>query len=295
MNLDSLLIYVKVVEKKNFSKAAEDLALSQPAVSQHIRMLEELYGTTFLIRSPKQVQVTKEGMLFYQKAKQILHMFDETRMELQMMKQEVSGMLHVGASYTIGEYYLPYQLVSYSREYPLVQVNMEIANTEQIVDLVRDEKVDIGLIEGKHECSEVEEWVFKKDEMVLLVQKDHLLARKQLIQANDLCNQTWILREKGSGTRWHCDLILSELDIIPVRYYELSSNQAVKEAVMAGLGVAIVSELIAKREVLLGECRAIKLDSSQHTRLFSLITKKNKVRSRACQLFLDMILLNSST
>ncbi|AIG27141.1 LysR family transcriptional regulator [Brevibacillus sp. 7WMA2] len=290
MNFDSLRIFVKVVEKQNFSRAAEELNLSQPAVSLHIRNLEEEFDTSFIIRSPKHVRVTRAGELFYQKAKQILYAVDETRLELQALKQEVSGLLSLGASYTIGEYFLPKQLVMYTKEYPKVQTQVKINNTREIIEALIDEKIDVGLIEGSISSSDVDVQVFMEDQLVLLVPNDHSLARKKVATQADLENQVWIFREFGSGTREQSDQIIQELGIQVKRYYEFSSSQAVKEAVMAGLGLSIVSGLIAKREVFLKECKALAISSNSHKRLFSLITKKGRPKSRAAQFFEDMIL-----
>ncbi|MGG0795696.1 LysR family transcriptional regulator [Brevibacillus laterosporus] len=290
MNFDSLRIFVKVVEKQNFSRAAEELNLSQPAVSLHIRHLEEEFDTSFIIRSPKHVRVTRAGELFYQKAKQILYAVDETRLELQALKQEVSGLLSLGASYTIGEYFLPKQLVMYTKEYPKVQTQVKINNTREIIEALIDEKIEVGLIEGSISSSDVDVQVFMEDQLVLLVPNDHSLARKKVATQADLENQVWIFRESGSGTREQSDQIIQELGIQVKRYYEFSSSQAVKEAVMAGLGMSIVSGLIAKREVFLKECKALAISSKPHKRLFSLITKKGRPKSRAAQFFEDMIL-----
>ncbi|MDN9009681.1 selenium metabolism-associated LysR family transcriptional regulator [Brevibacillus laterosporus] len=290
MNFDSLRIFVKVVEKQNFSRAAEELNLSQPAVSLHIRHLEEEFDTTFIIRSPKHVSVTRAGELFYQKAKQILYAVDETRLELQALKQEVSGLLSLGASYTIGEYFLPKQLVVFTKEYPKVQTQVKINNTREIIEALIDEKIDVGLIEGSISSTDVDVQVFMEDQLVLLVPNDHSLARKKVATQADLENQVWIFRESGSGTREQSDNIIQELGIQVKRFYEFSSSQAVKEAVMAGLGMSIVSGLIAKREVFLKECKALAIGSKPHKRLFSLITKKGRPKSRAAQFFEDMIL-----
>lgn len=290
MNFDSLRIFVKVVEKQNFSRAAEELNLSQPAVSLHIRHLEEEYDTSFIIRSPKHVRVTKAGEFFYQKAKQILYAVDETRLELQALKQEVSGPLTLGASYTVGEYFLPKQLVMYTKEYPKVQAQVKINNTREIIEALLDEKIDVGLIEGSTSSPDVDVQVFMEDQLVLLVPNDHSLARKKVATQVDLENQVWIFRESGSGTREQSDGIIQELGVFVKRYYEFSSSQAVKEAVMAGLGISIVSGLIAKREVFLKECKALAISAKPHTRLFSLITKKNRPKSRAALVFEDMIL-----
>ncbi|MCR8979106.1 LysR family transcriptional regulator [Brevibacillus laterosporus] len=290
MNFDSLRIFVKVVEKQNFSRAAEELNLSQPAVSLHIRHLEEEFDTSFIIRSPKHVRVTRAGELFYQKAKQILYAVDETRLELQALKQEVSGPLSLGASYTIGEYFLPQQLVMYTKEYPKVQTQVKINNTREIIEALINEKIDVGLIEGSSNSLDVDVQVFMEDQLVLLVPNDHSLARKKVANLADLENQVWIFREFGSGTREQSDSIIQELGIHVKRYYEFSSSQAVKEAVMAGLGISIVSGLIAKREVILKECKALAISSKPHKRLFSLITKKGRPKSRAALLFEDMIL-----
>lgn len=153
MIVDTLRVFVTVAEQSHFSKAGELLNLSQPGVSMHIRNLENELGAKLLYRSSKQVRLTEAGSILYKHAKQILAHFEEASQEIHMLQDEVTGSIHIGASFTIGEYILPAKLAEFANQYPQVKIQVTIGNTEEIIGGVRSNDLDIGFIEGEAHAS----------------------------------------------------------------------------------------------------------------------------------------------
>lgn len=289
MIVDSMKLFVTVIEHRNFSRAAEELFLSQPGVSVQIRNLEKEFGTKLIHRTPKYVEPTQAGEILYAKAKQILEYYESAKEDIKLLKNIVTGTLKIGASFTIGEYLLPHLLGEYARLYPEVKIQITIANTEQIAQAVRQAQIDIGLIEGEISYSDLQVEPFMEDKMLLVVPKDHPLSFYKEIPPNKLNDQVWILRELGSGTRAFSDHLISEFNLRVKHSLVFGSNQGVKESVLAGLGIALVSHLIVQKELMADELKALTIQGEKSTRLFSIIKPKEPTISKAMQVFLDKL------
>lgn len=287
--VDALHVFTTVVEQNNFSKAAELLYVSQPAVSMQIRNLENELGTKLIHRGSKQLILTQTGKILYAKAKQIESLYEEAKREMSFLKNEVGGTLKIGASFTIGEYVLPAILGEYSVQYPNVHIEVNIANTEEIINSVRS-GLDLGLVEGNVEGQDLIFTPIMTDEMVLIVPNSHPLAKQRLIRnTDDLQNQTWILREPGSGTRANADRLIQELGLQFERSFVFGSSQGVKEAVINGLGIAYVSKIIVKRELEHHELTLVRIKGKQTIRTFSALRRDSSIESKALETFLEKL------
>ena len=198
---DELKTFVTLVEVKNFTKTAEKLRMSQPSVSLHIKNLEKEFQTTLFLRSPKLLKVTPTGEMLFDRAKQIITIYEQTKQDILEHHNSIKGELKIGASFTIGEYILPSLLINLQQDYPELELQVFIGNTEEIVQFVRMYQVDIGLIEGQTNEKELSVHPFMQDELFIVSSKKHILACKEDVTINDLQNQVWITREVGSGTR----------------------------------------------------------------------------------------------
>ncbi|MEK4536740.1 selenium metabolism-associated LysR family transcriptional regulator [Peribacillus sp. FSL K6-1552] len=287
--MDPLKVFVTVIEQKNFSRAGDILNLSQPGVSLHIRNLENELGTKLIYRSPKQVQITEPGKILYRHAKQMLNHYETAIREINDFNNVVSGTLKIGASFTIGEYYLPKVLAEYSVLYPLVDIQIIISNSNEVIQGVRSNQIDIGLIEGETDYKDIDVNSFMNDEMIVVVPPDHPLSQMEIIDGAMLQDQTWVLREQGSGTRTYSDKLINKLDLNIKRSFIFTSIQGVKEAVMAGLGIALLSRLTVQKELKTGELRTFHLKNEAFIRPFSVVKKKDFEASKALELFLNKV------
>ncbi len=290
MIADPLKIFVTVVEHKNFSRAAEELYLSQPSVSLQIRNLENGLGTKLINRSPKQLELTQSGEIFYSYAKNILLLYDKAREEIDQLSNVVTGGLKVGASNTIGEYILPFVLTEFAAQFPNVGIETSISNTEEISQAVRANYLDLALVEGEVNHSDLVIRPLIEDEIILVVPNQHPLARLPIVIADHLQDQVWILRESGSGTRAFSDKLIKDRGIHVKKSYVIGSGQAVKQAVIAGLGIALVSSWIVRKELNDKELTAIRIKGRRLTRFFSLIKSKNHEQSKAMEVFTEQLL-----
>ncbi|AMM93203.1 selenium metabolism-associated LysR family transcriptional regulator [Peribacillus simplex] len=287
--MDPLKVFVTVIEQKNFSKAGDILNLSQPGVSLHIKNLENELGTKLIYRSPKQVQITEPGKILYRHAKQMLDHYETAIREINEFNNVVSGTMKIGASFTIGEYYLPKVLAEFAAQYPLVDIQIIISNSNEVIQGIRSNKLDIGLIEGETDYKDIDVRPFMNDEMIVVVPPVHPLSQTDIIEGTLLQNQTWVLREQGSGTRTYSDKLLSSLELNIKKTFIFTSIQGVKEAVMAGLGIALLSRLTVQKELKSNELKTFHLKNEPIIRPFSIVKKLDFEASKAMDLFLRKV------
>lgn len=290
MIVETLNVFITVSELKNFSRAAEVLNLSQPGVSLHIRNLENELGAKLMHRSPKQVKLTEAGEILYKRAKIILALYDEAKQDIFRLHHTVSGSLQVGASFTIGEYILPRLIAEFVDQYPQVEMGVTIGNTEEIVQSVRLNTLDLGLVEGNVSATDLIVTPYMKDEMILIAAADHPLSSLRVVETDLLQNQIWVLRENGSGTREYCEQFIQKESLHIQRTYVFNSSQGVKEAVSAGLGIAMLSRLVVRKELETGEISEITIKGNQLDRDFSLIRHKDHAATMAVDVFVQKLL-----
>ncbi len=289
MIVESLKVFITVVDKKNFSRAADELFISQPSVSLHIRNLENEFNAKLLNRSPKQVEPTESGRILYEQAKQILLLYNKAKEEIDQLRNIVKGSLKIGASFTIGEYFLPRLMAEYAAQYPYVDIEVIIANTEEVIQALRTNQLHIGLVEGKVPYTDLQIDKFMEDEMILVVPPKHSLARHEEVEPEHLHDQVWILREHGSGTRMFSDYVREDYKLRVKRSFVFSSSQGVKEAVAAGLGIALVSRLIVQRELASGELVGLRIKGPRIIRRFVIISLPTVANSKALEVFKEKI------
>ncbi|MCO1602344.1 LysR family transcriptional regulator [Desulfosporosinus nitroreducens] len=293
---DPLKIFVTIVENKDLSQEAEELYLSHPNVSSQIQSLEEELGTKLVNSSSKHLELTQSGEIYYEYAKQILLLQEKAKQEIKRISNVLTGNLKVGASFTIGEYILPFVVAEFAAQYPKVEIETSIANTREIIQGVQANSLDIALVEGEVDHhSDILVRPLMEDEIILLVPNQHPLARLPIVTHEHLQDQVWILRESGSGTRAFSDKLFQEWGIKARKSYIFGSGQAIKQAVTAGLGIALVSRWIVRKELNAKELKTIRIKGNPLTRSFYLIGPKNHETSEAMEVFTEQLLTLEST
>lgn len=289
---DSIRVFLTVVEKKSFSKAAKALFLTQPAVSFQIQMLEEYYGTRLFDRVSRNITLTQAGHLLLKYANQMSKLQSELEREMQELTGTIKGRLLIGASTTIAEYILPYILGAFKKHYPEVDLSLEVGNTEDIEGKIHDTTLDIALVEGPVAGKDLEKELFIKDHLILIVGKNHPWFNRDKISVFELDKYPFIMREKGSGTRLEVEQHLKKagfsannLNVI----MELGSTSAIKAAVESGLGVSIISKWAAKEKVKRGQLAQISFKEDNFERDFTIIYHKKKFRTQAAEEFIRFL------
>jgi DNA-binding transcriptional LysR family regulator len=278
-----LQVFYAVGRLLSFTKAAETLHMTQPAVTFQVRQLEEHFNTRLFDRTHNRISLTAAGQRVYEFAERIFALYGEMENAVREMTGEISGMLQIGASTTIAEYMLPALLGDFKARYPDVNVQLRVSNTEGIVHMVESNVIDLGVVEAPVANRNLAVEVCRMDQLVAIVPPQHPLAGQGAIHIQQLLEHAFICREEGSGTREVINEYLHTAGINPASLHvtmELGSPEAVKGAVEAGMGVSIVSRVTIQKELLLGTLRALTLDPPLE-RPFSFVHQKQKFRQRA--------------
>lgn len=284
-----LQIFITVAEKQSFSKAAEEHYMTQPAVSQYIRALEDSVGMRLLERSNKYVRLNKAGEIVYHYGKEILGLYTTMQNLVDDLVNRANGPLAIGASYTFGEYVLPKIIADMLGRYPNIEPAVTIGNTAKIADLVATHQLDIGIVEGHFNRKEIIIEEFSEDEMVIVASSENkLLHKREEIELSDLVKETWVVRERGSGTREATEKFFQRFDITPFRLMHFSSTQSIKESVAAGLGITLLSKWAIQKEVKYGDLKIIPIKGLPFIREFSIITK-SPFKTNALEIFMKLL------
>ncbi|MED1791328.1 LysR family transcriptional regulator [Brevibacillus nitrificans] len=284
-----LRVFVTVADRQNFSRAAAELHMTQPAVSQYIQSLEKTIGTKLLERSNKYVRLNKAGEIVYHHAREILGLHTRMQNLVDDLMNTPSGRLTIGSSYTYGEYVLPHVVARMREHYPAITPTITIHNSTVIAEQVANRQLDVGIVEGEYVDDKMCIESFADDRMYLIVSPRHQLAGKEKLTLADLEAETWIVREDGSGTREAAEKMFRQLQIAPVRRMEFGSTQVIKESVEAGLGISLLSYWAIRKERKLGTLCTLKVAGTPVTRNFSLLTKSNEFHTKALDIFMDLI------
>lgn len=284
-----LQVFHTVARLLSFTKAAETLHMTQPAVTFQVRQLEEHFNTRLFDRTHNRISLTDAGRAVFEYANQIFELYTDMENAVREMTGEISGALTIGASTTIAEYMLPTLLGDFKERYADVTIHLKVANTEGVVSMVENNTIDLGVVEAPVSNKNLVVESCKNDYLVAIVPPGHPLASERCIRVSQLLRYPFICREQGSGTR---EVIADYLDHQPgcaegLRIaMELGSPEAVKGAVEAGMGVSVVSRATIQKELRLGSLVALNLDPPLQ-RPFSFVHQKQKFRLRVMEELLE--------
>jgi LysR family transcriptional regulator, low CO2-responsive transcriptional regulator len=241
MTLHQLRTFRAVADQLSFSAAASELNLSQPSVSYQVKELEETLGIALLDRLGKRVRLTEAGEILYGYTQRTLTLLDEASLVMEQLRGIERGTLRVGASATVGIYVVPLALGAYKRQHPKLAVSLEIGGREQLQSRLRAGALDLAIMSPPFTDPDLEATPFLEDELVLVLPPGHRLASRKGLRLADFSEESFLMREPGSGTRVAVEQAARSAGVsLPVGM-ELGSNGAIKHAVEAGLGVAVLS------------------------------------------------------
>ena len=289
MNINHLAIFHAAAEEGSMSRAADRLFISQPAVSKQIGELEAALGVSLFDRLPRGLRLSAAGETLAGYARRLFAVEAEAEQALAEMKGLRQGQLTIGASLTIGDYLLPKMLGLYRKRYPGIALRLEIANTSIIQQKMRENALDLGLTEGFAEDPALEAEVFAEDVLTAIVPPGHLLLEERAVSAARFCQEPFLIREAGSGTREVVERALLGHGITVRPTMSLGSTEAIKQGVASGLGVAIVSRLALETEIKTGLLCPLPLFDLLLTRPLHLVRLRGKSESAAAQAFLALL------
>ena len=293
MDVRGLEVFLSVAKHLNYTRAGEEVNLSQPSVSVRIRQLEDELGTKLFEQLGKKVSLTDAGLVLMPYARRVITAVENAQSAIDELLGLERGTLRIGASTTPGMYLVPQVIARFNDRYPKIEIHLGIKDTQQIEESVLRNEFDFGFVGGHLVGDEVEVFPWLRDQLVLIVAPDHPLVKKGSIQSDDLRNEKFILREPGSATRAAISHHMenSGLEIDPVM--EMENPESVKKAVQSGLGIAFISRFAVEAELKTRSLIAIRVRGLRIDRELKIVYRRDKHLGRAAKAFIEMARLRS--
>jgi len=280
-------VFISVAENLSFSKAANDLHISQPAITRHIKELEERYKTTLFERKGNKIYLTTAGEKVYHAFKKISQQYRNLDFEIGQLHHNFSGEFKLGASSTISQYVIPKIIASFHKRYPQIQIYLLNGNSFEMENLLLDNKIDLALVENHSTQSGVQYTNFLDDELIIVTGKNSVYAKHDTISLQDLTQIPIVLREQGSGT---LEVIQHTLKKQNIHFEQLNtlihlgSTESIKNFLQDFDGLAIVSEKAVQNELYLQTLVKIKIVGFSISRKFRIAYKQGH-KSKQVELF----------
>ena len=294
-NFHQLFIFYMVARLQSFSKAAQELSISQPAVSIQVRELENSLGTSLLHRMRRELRLTETGEAVFSYTQRIFALADEMHSVVRDIQGLHSGRLTIGSSTTPGEYILPWLIGKFRQRHTGIQVSLTIANTQAVIDQIYAHELDMGMAGSPVNLKGLASFPYVLDRIVVIAAPSHPLAQQDEVNMRDLRKYDFIMREPGSATRKTAEDLFSARRVEPRVTMELGSNEAIKRAVAAGLGLGILSEFAITPDVAAGLIQVLEVNRWDCNRQLSVFYRDDKYLSAAQNAFLDFLRTDKST
>lgn len=256
-----LKIFESVSRHLSFSRAAEELHLTQPAVSMQVRSLEETAGVPLTEQVGKRIYLTAAGEEMAGHARRMAQQLRELEETLVQLRGARGGRITIGIVST-AKYFAPHMLAAFRRKHPQVELRIEVHNREQVVELLGENRIDVAIMGRPPQAYDTVSEAFAEHPLIFVAEPEHPLVGRKRIDPKELAGEAFLIREPGSGTRTTLEEFLKEHGFRPGSAFEMSSNETIKQAVMAGMGIAFISahtcglELEARRLMQLSVCGA---------------------------------------
>jgi DNA-binding transcriptional LysR family regulator len=284
---------IHLVEEGSFSRAAKKMFLTQPSLTKHIKNLEESINARIVNRKNTGVSMTPEGKVLYDYAKRILRLRDEAKEKISRLKESESGSIFISASTIPATYILPSLLNRFKGVYPDIRAYIQTHDSEETLEMILDNQAEIGFIGKQTFNRRLNVESLWRDRLVLAVPADHSWVKKKYVTLDEVSKEPFVIRERGSATREileeylrkNTDMSFSKFNVV----CEMGSSEAVKEAIIAGLGVSILSIHAIKRELKQNILIEIPIQDCGIQRYFYLIYKKQFSLMHYHKLFLEFV------
>ncbi len=289
INFHRLFIFHTVARLGSFTRAASELGISQPAVSIQVKELERSLDTTLLIRMRSGVSLTDTGETVYDYTRRIFTLADEMTNAIQDLTGLESGRLTIGSSTTPGEYILPFAIGKFRERYPKVEVSLAISNTRNVIDQILSRELDLGMAGAPVDIRGLASFLYVNDEVVLVTAPTHPLARRRSLKVQDVVDEAFLMRETGSATRRAAEEHFSSMGARVRVVMELGSNEAVKRAASAELGIGVVSKFSVGPDVAAGYLKVLSVQGWRCERPLTVFYRDDTHISAVQRAFLSVL------
>ena len=274
----NLKVFLVVAKTSSFTRAAEFLNLSQPAVTHQIKNLETLLRTKLFHRTQNKIFLTKSGNILLKYADDINHLYQNAMKEIQEVDNRVAGDAHIGAASLLGKYLLPRIIGEFKKNFPEVHISMLAGNSKEILEYLKNDVIELAIVSEPTPSKNLSAFSLYSDDLIVIVAPDHPWSRKKEISPIDLLNEDFISRELGSGTREvYIKSLKAYLKGNPLKtVMVLGNTESVKMAVIGKMGFSIVSRLAARSEVELGLLKEVRIKNVNMSRDFFVVFKSEE-------------------
>lgn len=287
MTIRHLRIFIEVVDSGKMSIAASRLFISQPTVSQAIRELEEHYGGLLFERLSKKLYITAKGQRLLSYARNVVKQFDD--MEEAMVQDNYVKKIRIGATHTVGDCILGDVINAFRKINPQIETYSYVDNTTHIEDKLLKSELDIGIVEGKVKSPDLISIPEVNDFLVLICSTQHPFAEKKIVKLEDLENESFAMREQGSGTRELFERYMLEKGMSIRIALEGNSSASIKKAVIENQFLAVISIRLVEEEIKNGKIHVIQNTDSDWDRYFSIVYHKNKIVTDEMENLIEVI------
>jgi len=289
MQIESLKIFCDVIETQSFSKAASLNYISQSAVSQQIRGLEEKYDRKLIERGKRSLAPTLAGSVLYQGAKDMLERFRLVESRLHVLTNAIAGSLRVATIYSVGLHELPPYVKEFLRRYPSANIHLEYGRANKIYEDVSANTVDLGIVAYPVRRSGLDVLPFREDQLVVITHPDHPLARHRRIEMRKLARQRFVAFERDVPTRRATDRMLRRAGVPVDVVMEFDNVETIKRAVEINAGIAIVPALTVESESQSGALRAIEFSRGGIARPLGIVIRRGRERTQVMDRFVALL------
>ncbi len=287
--LESLKIFVDLIETESFSRAAAMNYLTQSAVSQRVRLLEEELEQQLVVRGRGHLAATEAGKVFYLASKEILERYTRVQDELNQLRDVISGSVRVGTITSVGLHELPPFVKTYLKEFPAVNLSVEYLTSKDIYEGLLSLSLDLGIVAFPSKHPQIRAVPFRHDEMIVIAPPDHTLARFKSVQISKLDGERFIAYTSGIPTRRMTDKLLKKSGVSVRIVHQFDNIETIKRAVEVGSGIAIVPKKTVEWEIRGKTLKGIAFNGERFERPLSVIHRKGRSLSPAAQKFVEIL------
>ncbi len=289
ITLRQLKVFAAVARHRSYTRAAEELCLTQPAVSMQVKQLENQLDIPLFEQLGKKIYLTEAGEEVYQYSRNISQQLDELDMVLSNLKGLQHGKLKISVA-TTANYFAPHLLGTFYQRFPGITVILDVTNRKTLINQLIENEVDLVIMGRPPAEVEVESGAFMENPLLIIAPPDHPLAKKKQIKLKRLEEETFLVRERGSGTRSAMENFFKQHDIHITTGMEVSSDEAIKQSVQAGLGLGLMSRDAVEMELTLGKLIVLDVEKLPIMRHWYVMHRKGKRLSVVAQAFKDFLL-----
>ncbi len=289
MNIETLRIFCSVVSQKSFSRGAAVNKVSQSAATQAVRRLERELGAELIDRTRRPFVLTPAGEICYEAFRELVDLYDNVIARLQSLQVEVSGIVRVGAIYSVGLHDMRECMRRFLRQYPRAQVRLEFLHPTRIYEGVLSGELDLGIVSYPQSSPEIDVIHLREERMVLVCAPEHRFASREEVDVSELAGEPFVTFDRGLSIRRHLDRYLRERHVSVQVVMAFDNIETIKQAVEVGIGVSILPEPTIRRELAAGTLKVAAIKPDEPTRPIGVIHHHRKVFTPAITKFIELL------